>query len=285
MKEMRLEVDLPLIGIVGGTGKLGRWFKREFESVGIEVLVSGRNSELSSVDIVKKCDIVIVCVFIENTVQVIREIVPFMKDGSLITDFTSIKGFVVDGMKKVKESVGVLGMHPLFGPLEKDLNGQRVVFCRERDNVWVDFLKSFFEKKGVKIIEMNAVEHDRQMAIIQGMNSFVNLSFAKFASRYLQGLNPDLFTPMFRLQGITFGRMLSQSYDLYPNIQLRNDEFLKIVDEYLGCVNSLSEFVKGDDVKGYEDEVKRMKYYLDWFVEEKIEESKDVMKLLKGMGE
>ena len=65
-------------GIIGGTGKMGKLFAPVFERAGYKVIVSGRTTDVTSAEIAQTCDLVLVSVPIRDTVQVIREIAPFL---------------------------------------------------------------------------------------------------------------------------------------------------------------------------------------------------------------
>ena len=120
-----MKKEKPLIGIIGGKGRLGNWFKGFFENQGLKVLVAGKDD--SNKALASKADIVIISVPIDITVKVIEEVRDFIKKDALLTDFTSLKTESCQAMKKAKS--GTLGMHPLFGPLAADLENQTIVFC------------------------------------------------------------------------------------------------------------------------------------------------------------
>ena len=101
-------------GIIGGTGKMGRLFCPVFERAGYETIVSGRSTALTNEQLAESCDIVIVSVPIRDTVRVIGEIAPVLRDDQLLCDFTSLKVAPVAAMLRSKAQV--IGLHPMFGP-------------------------------------------------------------------------------------------------------------------------------------------------------------------------
>ncbi len=155
----------PLIGIIGGKGKMGHWFKLFFQEQGLDVIIADQGTTLSNQELAEKADIVIISVPIRLTESVIKEVRNYVRPEALLTDFTSIKSNPVKEMKKARS--GVLGMHPLFGPLQTDFKRTNIVFCRVKDNNWVIFLKKLFQKNGAKIIEISPKEHDQQVAFLQ----------------------------------------------------------------------------------------------------------------------
>ena len=62
----------PLIGIIGGKGKMGSYFVDFFKRNKYEVLVSDRKTELSNEALAKKADVVIVTVPVDRTTEVNR---------------------------------------------------------------------------------------------------------------------------------------------------------------------------------------------------------------------
>ena len=66
------------VGIIGGTGGMGRWFAGFFTQEGHPVLVSGRSRGPSLPEIAGTCSVVIVSVPIGVTCDVIRMVGPFL---------------------------------------------------------------------------------------------------------------------------------------------------------------------------------------------------------------
>ena len=247
MKKLKMNNKKPVIGIIGGNGKMGVWFKNFFLKEKLEVIISDLNTKLSNKELVEKADIIIISVPINKVSEVVKEIKNNIKKDALLSDFTSLKTGPINEMKKVKS--GVLGMHPLFGPLCSNIKGQTIVFCRVKDNPWVAFLKNIFQKNGVKIIELSPKKHDEQVAFLQALLHFTNISFSYFL--YLKKFKsiPDFITPLFKLQSLVFGRILAQNPELYANIEIENPYFKKISEEY---VRELFEFQKEIKDKKYE---------------------------------
>lgn len=256
----------PLIGIIGGEGKMGRWFKDFFISQGFQVIISDLNTEISNIELAKKADIVIISVPIKKVVDVIEEVRDFIQKDALLSDFTSLKIKSVEAMKKTKFG-GVLGMHPLFGPLVQKLEGQRIVFCRVRDNHWTKFLKNVFVNNGAKILETSPKEHDLQIGIIQALLHFTNFALAR--TIYTQKFLPDDFfsTPVLRIQIILWGRILSLSPDLLSDIEFENQFFENILKDFQKEVKSLAEDVKEKNYDNFLKKYKETTNYLKNYIE------------------
>lgn len=239
----------PIVGIIGGTSQFGQWFRFFFEKNGCECLVAGRKTELTPAELAKKADIVIVSVPVRETASVIRKIRNSLKPSALLCDFTSVKEEPLAEMLERKKG-GVLGMHPLFGPLVPSMEGQIIVFCKGRKNRWVEYLERLFAANGAKVKYMKAVEHDRQMAMVQAMTHFTNIAFAKVLQKQKMEPKSIFATPVFRLQAMLMGRILGANLPLYVDLEIRNKSFLKVLADYLAEVERLAgEVFRGETEK------------------------------------
>lgn len=245
--------EKPNILIIGGRGKFGSWFVRFFEKEGLIVTVTGRDEEIPVLQKkVSRADIVIISVSISNTAKVITEVRDYVHSQALLCDFTSLKTFPVKEMLKTKSSCGVVGIHPMFGPLVTSLKDQVIVFCSERENHWSRFLKDLFKNNGAKILESTPVEHDKKMAIIQAFTHFLNILFGNI----IKGQNTEKLnaysSPVFRLQNILSARILGGKANLYADMAIYNPYFRQILNKFNLSFKKLEQAIKNKDLKTYE---------------------------------
>ena len=203
---------MTVVGIIGGTGKLGGLFRKIFEEEGFEVLVSSRTTSLSKEELIRKSDIIIISVPIKSTIPVIREITPFIKEGKLLMDLTSLKVGPINEMLKSKADV--LGAHPLFAPSIGDVRGQTIILCPQRisNKELYQKLNFIFTNRGANIVEMTPEEHDKMMAVIQGLTHFSAIALC----HCMKDLNFDIkksfecTSPVYRLTLDMAGIILNQ---------------------------------------------------------------------------
>ena len=210
-------------GIIGGTGKMGRLFTPVFERAGYEVLVSGRSTLLTNTDLAEQCDLVIVSVPIHDTVQVIEEISPVLTKDQVLGDFTSLKTGPVAAM--LKSDAAVVGLHPMFGPTVQSLSHQTIIVCPARiEDTALRSLLSVFRNEGAQCTFATPEQHDRMMAVVQGLTHFVTLCMADSVRR----LGIDIETtraftsPVYQIELSLVGRLLSQDPSLYADILQQN---------------------------------------------------------------
>ncbi|MBI2036249.1 prephenate dehydratase [Candidatus Microgenomates bacterium] len=239
----------PTIGIIGGTGKMGQWLVHFFEEQGLPVLIASRKTPLTPLKLAKKADIVIVSVPIAATQKVIKNIAPQMPKDSLLTDVTSFKVMPLEAMKGAP--CATLGMHPLFGPSANRSMGLKIVFCRQKDNHYVTFLKNLFTETGMEVISLTPEEHDYQMAYIQAFTHTVNLLYAKIIFENKNMPENKLATPVFNLQTLVMGRVFYQDLKFISDIQFYNPYFLPVLEAFVEQAQKLETIIEKQDVTGF----------------------------------
>ena len=244
------------IGIIGGSGGIGKWFARFFQKEGCEVHVSGRSSGLDLSALARKCPVVVVGVPIKVTCQVIEQVGPYMPEESLLMDLTSLKEAPVKAMLKSSLSE-VIGLHPLFGPQIKSMAGHNMVLCPARTRQWLPWIKNIFQKNGARLIETTPGHHDELMALVQGLNHLNSITLGLTLSRSgfdLEELN-QVATPILKTKLEILKKVFSQNSRLYAEIITQNPHIPKVLKDYK---ESLAEMKKWIDKKDSENLQKRI---------------------------
>ena len=235
-------------GIIGGTGKMGRLFIPVFERAGYEVLVSGRSTLLTNTELAEQCDLIIVSVPIHDTVRIINEISPLLKKDQILCDFTSLKTEPVAAMLKSKARV--IGLHPLFGPTVQSLRHQTIIVCPVRaEETIVQSLILLFSREGAQCTLTTPEQHDRMMAVVQGLTHFVTLCMADSVRR----LGIDIETtraftsPVYQIELSLVGRLLSQDPSLYADILQQNPYVPEVLSICTSSAEDLRRIVNAGD--------------------------------------
>jgi prephenate dehydrogenase len=202
---------------------MGQFFAPVFERAGYEVFSAGRHGPCEIHDLVQSCDLVVVSVPIRDTVQVIRGIAPLMRPHQTLCDLTSLKVAPVAAM--LSSAAQVVGLHPMFGPTVPALAGQRIIATPARcapDHL--EHLLRIFRREGASITVTTPEEHDRMMAVVQGLTHFATLCMAETMRRGEVGVRSALtfMSPVYRIELDLMGRLLSQDPALYADILQMN---------------------------------------------------------------
>ncbi len=253
--------------IIGGTGETGRWFVKFYKKHGFDVVIWGINKRKDIAEElgvqfaddldkeINTSDIVMISVPINITEKTIREIAPKLSAGSLLMDITSIKTGPLEAMRKyAPQDVEILGSHPMFGPSIPDIRGQIVIFTpvKGRCEKWFPVIKSLYEDNGAHIEIMDAVAHDKMMAVVQGLTHFAYISIgAVFRELEFDVANSRRFmSPMYDIMLDLVGRILAQNPYLYAMIQM-NPEVSKVHKAYIDQCNLMAETVRKKDIEGF----------------------------------
>lgn len=235
-------------GIIGGTGRMGRLFVPVFERAGYDVIVSGRSTATTARDIAQSCDLVIVSVPIRDTVKLIGEIAPLLARNQLLCDLTSLKVRPVEAMLSSKANV--VGLHPMFGPTVSSLRGQTVIVCPARvEEHLLDRLVSVFRNEGTHCTIATPEEHDRMMAVVQGLTHYVTLCMADSIRRL--GLDiaatREFTSPVYQIELSLVGRLLSQDPGLYADILQLNPYVPEVLGACRSSAGDLAEIIGSQD--------------------------------------
>ncbi len=128
-------------------------------------------SPLLAPDACLACDVAVVAVPIDVTENVIRQVGPKLRPGSLLMDVTSLKTKPMETMEEsVCQGVGVLGTHPMFGPRFDSFFGQTCVVVPSTirpPRAWLAWWQRALEaEEGVSVLS-TPQEHDQMMALVQ----------------------------------------------------------------------------------------------------------------------
>ena len=239
------------IGVIGGTRGMGRWFACFLRKQGYAVAVCDEKTKLTPAELAGSCDVVVVSVPIGITVGIIEQIGPLLKEGNLLMDLTSLKAAPVETMLKCSRSE-VIGCHPLFGPQVRSIRGRHIALCPARTNRWLHWLRSLLRKAGVLIVETTPEEHDRRMALVQGLNHLNLLLMGMVLSE--TGVRPaelsPFSTPAFEEKMKLVKKILRPHVRLSAEIMMLNPDTDPILDRYEQMLSELKTLVRNKDTEG-----------------------------------
>jgi prephenate dehydrogenase len=242
----------PTVGIVGGTGRMGSWFANLFERGGLRVLRAGRKTRLTPSSMVRKSDVVVISVPIAETVEVIRELGPLVRENGLLMDLTSIKKGPLEAMLQYSRAE-VVGTHPLFGPEEEDRAERKVAICPGRGERGLRWLTGILGKAGIRVVVMDPEEHDRIMGLIQGVSHFSTLALALCISR--SGFSFDdvlrCATWNFKSGLDRIRAMAGQPSELFESLLMANPGAGEFIERYGDAVEKMMGITRQKDTGAF----------------------------------
>ncbi|MBI2012007.1 prephenate dehydratase [Candidatus Daviesbacteria bacterium] len=237
------------IHIIGGTGAMGNWLKNFLESQGVSSTISGKNNSKS--DDVKNSDIIFISVPISIAPKVIDETSKISRDDVLLVDLSSIISKTSKSLEKTKN--GALCMHLLFGPKLSSIENQKVIFVEIKKHKLIENLRKLIQNAGGQIINLGLKEHDFQMAHIQALIHFINISLAKTLLQNKINTAGKISTPVFLNQVSVLSRVLAQDEELISQLQINNPEYPAILKNHLKNQEVLIKLI----IKKKEDLIKK----------------------------
>ncbi len=256
------------VAIIGGSGEFGRLFARLFRREGHEVTITGRDrakgeavaGELGvgfttdNAAAAREADIVVISVYIENTLEVIEEVAPHLRPGTLLMDVTSVKVGPCAAMARLApEGVDVVGTHPMFGPREATFEGLTFILTPVRGTRWEGFLRDLLAREKAKVVVTTPEEHDEIMAVVQGLTHFTYISVAST----LRELGVDVrrsrsfASPIYGLMLDLIARIVGQSPRLYASIQMENPMVGRVHQAFIAQAERLRQIVEGKDMAAF----------------------------------
>lgn len=202
------------VAIVGAAGKMGAWFAAYFVKRGMEVCtfdvrpfaIAGANSAQSMRECVHDADLVLVCVPVQKTSELVKRCEKEMKKGSRLAEISSVKSKTFAALKNVRKDLSVLCLHPMFGPGADPAKALKMLLIPVRDRAGEQAAaEQAFPQMSINVIP-DAKTHDKSIATVLGLTYFVNIAFAGvIAKEDLKALK--------KVGGTTFGvqSMLAES--------------------------------------------------------------------------
>jgi len=257
------------IGIIGGSDGLGKtlvyYFRDDFD-----VYITGRDHKKgravadeagvnyieSNADLAKISDMVIISVPIQHTSDVIREVAPFMKEGSVMIDVTSVKEEPSKTMAEVlQDTIEYIPTHPIFGPRTMILDNQVIVLTPDKKGKWYDKVYKYLESKNMRIIETTAQKHDFMMSIVQILTHFAFISTASAIEKLKVDLaeTEDYESPIYNLMIDMIARIVAQNPYLTYNIQTMNNNGPTIRNTFADAVLELRDVINSYDEDEFVD--------------------------------
>lgn len=255
------------ISIIGGTDGLGKTIAKYLKEKGFEVIISGPDEIKGNVltkeleveyfkdnkKAVINADIVIVAVPIKLTIEVIEEVGPLMKKGSVLMDVTSIKSKISHFMNDINKNIEVIPTHPIFGPRINSIEDQTVVLTPIKKGKWYERIKSFLEDEGVLVIYSSPEEHDNMMSVVQVLTHFSYICTALTIKELSITVNDSrkFSSPNYGIMVDMVSRIIAQNPKLTYSIQKESERGDIVRNTFLDVVKSLKNIIEQDEEEKY----------------------------------
>ncbi|MFC1874552.1 prephenate dehydrogenase [Chloroflexota bacterium] len=224
------------VAIIGGAGKMGRWFARFLLDEGKEVVLIGRSKAkleearcqlgipvTTDIEVARDADVVLISVPVDHFEGVVERLGPFTHANQIILDITSVKTLPVEAMHSHIKEGRVLGTHPVFGPGARDFTNHSFVLTptNQAESALAEKVKSYLETRRARVHLMMPQEHDDMMAVILGLAHYIAIVSADSLANF------ERLKEMEAIGGITYKVLLtlvesviSEDAEFYASLQM-----------------------------------------------------------------
>ena len=276
----RVDMRTKLIRNVGfiGTGDMSGWFAEKLENEGYNTLLTGRNSEVTTEDMIPDVDVVVVCVPISATPATIERFGPKLKDGqALIILAGEAENALNAALAHCDPGVEIMLVHNLWGPQTatmKDKNAS--VVKTPRSGALCSEFESFLYKHGA-IISLDApTTHDKLMGFSQKLPTAISMAMALTLQD--NDIDPDdigAHSTLTSLYGVlAMCRIHSQNPRTYGEILASKGEGRKIVRDFAENLKKIEALAEQEEIEQLcEIMDKSRKYLTDDFLKSRMEQA------------
>ncbi|MEM3673095.1 MAG: prephenate dehydrogenase/arogenate dehydrogenase family protein [Candidatus Bathyarchaeia archaeon] len=253
------------IAILGAAGRMGKWFTQYFAEKGYPLTISGINQEKlralaknygakvarNNQEAVEDADLTLVSVPIGKTAEVLREITPKLKQGSIVSEIASVKSGIIDVLRESSKSgVQPLSLHPLFGPMQKAKKKFVLVPVLNPESE-LAVAKRFFPD--AEIVVVDAEKHDRAMAVTLSLQYFVNMAFASAIKdedfKTLEKLSGTTFT----LQQVLIGAIMMHDSELHASLHMANKYSPEYLRRFVLNAEKIRKLIESGDTEAFQN--------------------------------
>lgn len=245
------------ISVIGGNGKMGRWFCDMFRRSGDTVTaIDPSLDDGLTVEDASLSDVVIVSVPISAVDSVLNRLDSVCREDALIFDLSSLKTPFTDTLRRMAATRKVCSVHPMFGPSSKSMYNRNLIICDcGGTGDAVSETMSLLDNRGANIRLMDIGCHDRYISYVLGLSHAVNIAFLTVLER--SGIPFDdmcsVASTTFRKNMDTNESVTTEDPKLYYEIQHLNAYSDEMWEQFSKAVEDVKRASADDDPGMFRD--------------------------------
>jgi chorismate mutase/prephenate dehydrogenase len=257
--------------VIGGRGKMGRWFVEFLDSQGYAVEIADpagplgsrahrddwQSDELSH-------ELIVVATPLGITASILEQLARHRPPG-LVFDIGSLKTPLRAGLAALRQAgVRVSSLHPMFGPDTDLLSGRHIIHVDVGRPDAVADAQGLFASTMAEQVVTTLDDHDRLIAYVLGLSHAINIAFftaladSGEAAPRLARLSSTTFDAQLEVASLVAG----ESPALYFEIQALNQYGGESLAALAEAVSKLQTLVADQDAAGFARLMRRGQAYL-----------------------
>lgn len=210
---------------------------------------------LDPAKVVAQADLIFIATPVSKIVGISREILPFLKDGAILTDVGSTKGRIVSEIEAmIPSGIYFIGGHPMagsersgIGAASADLfkNASYILTPTERTNMDAfQKLHSLLSQIGARVLSLDPKIHDEVVAIISHLPHVVSSALVDLAVEQRNKMENILLLAAGGFYDMT--RIAASNPEMWVDICLENRQALtRILKDFGKELNQFTHLIEG----------------------------------------
>lgn len=242
--------------VIGGGGKMGRWFADFLNSQGYAVTVADPVNAVPGYICVadwQDADGDFAVTVIAAPLKVAAAILEAMVDSGhagLIFDIGSLKTPLLPAIEKLAATgAQVTSVHPMFGPDAELLSDRHVLFLDAGNSEATAAARELFASTMAQQTEMQLADHDRLIAYVLGLSHALNIAFFSVLAASGESVPrlAEISSTTFDAQLGVASKVAGEHPQLYFEIQSLNAHGMEPLEGLAAAVEKISMAVRSGD--------------------------------------
>ena len=243
--------------IIGGRGKMGRWFVDFFGNQGHRVSVYDP-AESPGATLAATLDGTS-CALIATPLDVVPGVIDHLTEtgyGGVVFDIASLKSHLKAAVTRARAAgLALTSVHPMFGPGARTLSDQVICICDCGDADAMRKVEGFFAGTAATLVKLSLDEHDRIVSYVLGLSHLTNIVFTKVlmgCGMRFEEIN-RVGSTTFHSQMVTTETVIRENPDLYYAIQRLNPFSAELRESFRRELEAVSGCIRDDDTQAFRE--------------------------------
>jgi chorismate mutase/prephenate dehydrogenase len=272
LRDLRFNGDLGRILIVGGKGRMGKWFAHFFHTQGHFVSIHDVKGSLphfpsfqSLPEGVGDASLILLATPLDETPRIYEKLIRLEPSG-VICDIASLKSGLLASIRGARDAgLNVASIHPLFGPETRLLSDKVICLCDCGDDKSFKMVKGLFQETSARLVELPVERHDLLASYVLGLSHIINILFARTLSR--SGHPYEAFSEVssttFTRQMATTISVITENPFLYYEIQKTNVFTPELYRQLSVALDDITGPILSGDREGFVKIMETSRQYLE----------------------
>jgi len=272
-KAQEPDQGLKQVLIVGGLGRMGKWFSQYFLSIGYRVSIFDIKEENLPASFLKhdhieedldRYELILLACPMKATADLLLKLAE-KKPQAMIIEMASLKSPVLEGIKALQaQGLKIASIHPLFGPDTDLLLDKNILICTGPGLSSKEAASLYFHSTSANLVEVDLMTHDEDMLATLSLAHITNLMFGVTLSEQTIAMKDCQLKggSTFLHQARTALAIFSENHDLYFDIQTLNPHGPKLFIDLQAALDRLRTQVETGDRMAFLKQMATTRDYL-----------------------